>query len=1545
MTIGRTYSPRMDIRVLGPLRVTRPDGDVEIPGAKERTLLLALVARIGRTVPVEDLVDALWGDQPPRAPTKALQTYVLRLRNALEPHRDGAPTVLVTDPGGYRLALGEDQVDQQRFATLAELGHRALLEGRYAVAADTLDDALALWRGPAYAGFRSASFAEAQARRLDELHLAAQEDRWAAELELSGGHATAAEVEALLEVHPFRERLWALLVRALYRSGRQADALDAYERARTLLLDELGVDPGPELRALHRQVLAQDPALAAVTTVPTPDGAEEELTEAEVRGLVAAVADPADVERATADVVATGELTAPAVRRRAAAWVRRTVGARVHEGTAALNRSATDVAELRSRLVHEVSAVEHARRWSADSGVCPWRGLASYTVDDAEWYAGRERLVAELVTRVSSQPLVVVVGASGSGKSSLVHAGLLAALRDGRLPGSDEWPVVSMRPGVHPVREVAQQALTAAGQPAPVGDSLAQLLAPRGPHRTLLVVDQLEELFTLCTDVREREEFLDLLGSLVARGREQVGVVLVVRADFVARLAEVPALSGALSDATVLVGSPTPAELGRAVRVPAERSGLRFDPGLDDSLVDDAGAEPGSLPLLSTCLSRLWERRDGDRLTYAAYVALGGLAGAIAHVAEEVYESFDADRRQAARVLLLRLAGPGAEGGVARRRVPMVELAALPGHVGAVVPLLVDARLLTAHDGQVEVAHESLFREWPRLAGWLNEDETGRRLQRRLAVAAAEWEAGDRDPGLLWRGARLASGLDVALLRPEEITPTEHEFLDQGRAALEAETRAAEDRAEAAQRSNRRLRWLLGGLAVVLAGALVAGALALDARREAVAAGQRREAAAISADAKRLAAQSLNEEHLDLALLQAVEAVRTEDAPETRGALMTLISRVPTLISQTRSAQFLRGDASPDGRTVFLSEYEPRLWAFDAESGEVRWTVDVPRGGNVWSLDAGPEGLLGSVHHGDGGMLVLWDPVTGEERWRLTSEDAGTDLGPGGDPWAGDAVWTADGRIAFITSTHVGYADANGRVRTWQPIDVPVQPTLLRAWPDGGLTFESPLDVGHRLEPATGRLRRLPYVVETVSPDGRRVVTADRSTPDQVRLQVRDARSFAPVGQEFVVSSFDSGADWTDDGRRFVVGVSESLQVRDRSGRLLHERSGGHSGAIMVALFAGADRLWSGGRDGVASVWSIAERHGVLQRRPITGSPFSGEMAVDGSTGIAIQAYQQRLNDAWLVGPDGLAQAPLPLPEDCACQVMDVAIAADGSRLAGVLAEWTETGFDDRSGRLVWWSSEGGLLGERELPWLPMGVDVSDDGRAGVVNGRDGYATVDLETGEFLIGPVGDPGGPLRSAAAARISPDGSQVALVRDRILLLDLDTGDVVAERALGDGPGDAGMGAAWSVDGRYLSISTFDARIAFLRGDTLEDFAPARQAAAGLVAALLPSPDGRWLATLGSDGDLRLWDAPTAAPLGRPLSEEGVPGLLAWDATGDTLRVMHEAGTEGADGRMRVIDTDLDRWVAQACSIAHRQLTPTEWAVVRPGVAWRPTCPEGS
>ena len=360
---------------------------------------------------------------------------------------------------------------------------------------------------------------------------------------------------------------------------------------------------------------------------------------------------------------------------------------------------------------------------------CPYKGLARFEESDAANFFGRERLVAELVARLAEARILAVVGPSGSGKSSLIRAGLLPALATGVLPGAQPWRSAILCPGPHPARELAHR-LHETGSPAD------------GPR--VVFVDQFEETFTAGAERREQDEFVAHLLDVV--DQPDTAVVLAIRADHLDRCATFPELADRLDGNDVLVGPMRDSELRRTVELPVQRAGLEIEGGLVDVIVSEVAGRAGALPLLSTALAETWERREARVLTLAGYRAAGGVNGALARMAEDAYAGLPAGPRGATRRLLLRLCDSGEEGDLTlRRRLPLDEaIDKYDTDVRTALEMLADRRLLTIDSDSVEVAHEALLREWPRLRTWLDEDVQGRRLHRRLHDAARSWDAAAR---------------------------------------------------------------------------------------------------------------------------------------------------------------------------------------------------------------------------------------------------------------------------------------------------------------------------------------------------------------------------------------------------------------------------------------------------------------------------------------------------------------------------------------------------------------------------------------------------------------------------------------------------------------------------------------------------------------------------------------------------------------------------------------------------------------------------------
>src|SRR5215213_7814653 len=580
--------------------------------------------------------------------------------------------------------------------------------------------------------------------------------------------------------------------------------------------------------------------------------------------------------------------------------------------------------ELTGKVIDLQLAREQARALSdpytparvAAEGVCPFKGLASFEPVDADYFFGRERLVAELVARLVGAGFLGIVGPSGSGKSSVLRAGLLPALAGGVLPGSGGWRRLLLRPGERPLEELRR--VLVSGAKDPLAEALDTL--PSGA-RLLLAVDQLEELHTACRSDDERAAFADTLARAAADPDGRAVVVVALRADFYGRFAAYPGLAELLGGNHVLVGPMQASELRRAVELPGARVGLRVEPDLADALVDDVEGEPGSLPLLSTALLELWQKRQDNALTLADYRASGGVHGAVARLAEGTYARVPDERRQLVRAVMLRLVGEDEGDAPVRRRAPLGELDLERNEdVADVLATLADSRLVTVSEGNVEVAHEALLREWPRLREWIEEDTEGRRLRRHITQAATEWDAARRDQGELYRGARLAAALDWTADHALDVNELEREFVTESREASEQETKRV-------RRTNRRLRGLLVGVAVLLMAAVAGGIFAVVQR------GQARDAETAQF-VQRLGAQALVEEDLDLSLLLARQAVAIDDSPQARGYLLaTLRSRPAAIGIMHGDGGTLRGiTVSPDGKTLAVDTGGDRILFFDART-------------------------------------------------------------------------------------------------------------------------------------------------------------------------------------------------------------------------------------------------------------------------------------------------------------------------------------------------------------------------------------------------------------------------------------------------------------------------------------------------------------------------------------------------------------------------------------------------------------------------------------
>jgi basic membrane lipoprotein Med (substrate-binding protein (PBP1-ABC) superfamily)/DNA-binding SARP family transcriptional activator len=741
-------------RVLGPVGAETDGRALHLGPPLQRTLLGALVLHHDEVVPVDTLVEMLWGDHPPRTAAHSLQSYVSGLRVVLGPDR------IETRAPGYLLHATADEVDADRFDHTVEAAATALAAGDAGRASALLDDALDWWRGPPLADVPHDGAMAGEIARLEELHLRALERRVAAQLALGRHESTVPELERLTHRHPLREPLWAQLLLALHRAGRPGDALLAYQRLRRTLADELGTDPSRELTALYEAILVQDPHLLPAATSSR---------------------DP--------------QLETPARN--------------------------------------------------------PYKGLRPFTEADEDDFFGRDGLVRSMLEVLGDpdRPLLAVVGPSGSGKSSAMHAGLVPALRADGIPGLGPVTTVALVPGTDPFGALTAALSAAARSDTPVPPfadegwlpDLLDQIPGTGP--VVVVIDQFEELFTLVAEHTVQRRFLDALDQTLGEHAERLRVVVAMRADLFDRPLAHPAFGRRFVAGTVAVLPLTPEQLEAAAVEPAEQAGVSVEPALIAALIADLADQPGALPLFQYALTELYERRGGgSTLTLGAYRAFGGIDGAVSRRAEEVYARLTPAEQAVARQLFLRLVHPGDQAADSRRRVAAGELAALDVDAIAthtVLDRFGRARLLSfdrdprTGGPTIELAHDALLQAWGRLRTWVDEAREDLRRRGSLAAAAAEWRAAEEDADDLLIGARLARYEAWAAATSLVLTADEQRYLAVSVGRRDQEQVAEDARREAETRLRRRARRRLAGLTASLAllvAVAIAGAVVLLAR-------------------------------------------------------------------------------------------------------------------------------------------------------------------------------------------------------------------------------------------------------------------------------------------------------------------------------------------------------------------------------------------------------------------------------------------------------------------------------------------------------------------------------------------------------------------------------------------------------------------------------------------------------------------------------------------------------------------------------------------
>ncbi len=1139
-------------------------------------------------------------------------------------------------------------------------------------------------------------------------------------------------------------------------------------------------------------------------------------------------------------------------------------------------------------LMEAIVAV--ATRRPARTDQCPYPGLRSFSAAESELFHGREHAVTDVLVRLSRQTAtsgpLLVVGASGTGKSSLLRAGVLPALA----AAADPWPQLVTTPGPHPVRTLAARLAPVADadadglarwlytRPEEFGRLCAQVTRDRG-GRLVLVVDQFEELFTLAAP-REREAFATLLANAWP-----ALVVLTVRADFVDQCLRLPALRTAMANPYPL-GPLAPSDLARVITEPANAAGLSIEDGLVDRLIADVGArdgvdyDPGALPRLAHALRETWQHRTGPMLTLKGYQDTGGVDRAVALTADRVYNGLSEPDRAVLRTALLRMVTVLDGGGVARRKADRAELPE------PVVAQLVEARLVTAEADGVQLSHDALLTAWPRLREWVEQDRQGLVLRQHLGQAATAWQASGRDDGELYRGARLAATLEWAEGRPD-LTGPERDFLLQSK--------------HVRQRATRRLRGLVTGLAVFLVVALIAGVVAAVKWREAT-------EEADNAQSRLLAAESLATADSDPigARRKALDAWRHSQTSAARGALLSNTTTDHPITYDTDLDQANTVDLSPDGRflaaggpdgrlTVLATATGEPIAAFDGHSAQITDVEFSPGGGmlatasesgdldqsvRIWEMPSGrllrtlnagnfvtwrPDGRALAAPGSNGTQIGVaeWDPRTGRStRWLA-------------GPYVDEAAMPLKGAYSQDAERFaVGRGD--GAVELWDT--------------DTGTRVH--VDTRHIDGATESRTRDAAVRHPEVAFNNELLVSAG-SLDGKVRFA--DAVTGKPRGRALDAQFPGTGLNLTADGHHVLtlaapaVGVTRwNLASRRQSGEYAQAPGGtGLVAVVLVALGASANGVVAGQIDGDVVLWprnpgwhhEPAEQVFRVAFNPdgdevaaiagdglYTWEPATGESVMDQMVGPVAIAYRPN-GMRVTVNRDGTVAMPATAGSAETVEIgrtdlvdADVAVSPDGRLVVVKVVTAAADGARD-TGLLVWDAATRERRAVIDLGADTTGVPYfSPDGERMLADVSNASTLADpaAATSEIRTWDTSDFRQrrtiPVEAQGTSVLTPDGGTlITSGGTRIQARDADTGAV--RRTFGEHTSEV-RALALSPDGRTLATGTLgEPAIRLWDVATGNHLATLTGHGAG-IEDLEFSPDGGRLASAGDDTDVGMW-----------------------------------------------------------------------------------------
>lgn len=1215
----------------------------------------------------------------------------------------------------------------------------------------------------------------------------------------------------------------------------------------------------------------------------------------------------------------------------------------------------------------------------------PYRGLFAFREEDAPFFFGREEFTDLLAASVSDQSILAVIGSSGSGKSSVVYAGLLA-----RLKQTTDWVIASFRPGQRPLQALAASLvpfldgslgetarleetnrLAAAFKAGSVTlyDVVERIRQKRESERLVLVADQFEELYTLVHDATSRHRFLDVLLELVFmqqyRPAPVFTLVLTLRADFLGQALSYRPTADAIQEVDVKLGPMTGAELKRAVAQPAQKLGVAFEAGLVPRILDDVGHEPGNLPLLEFALTNLWEKQSAGHLTHNAYEAIGRVEGALARYADNVFSALSASEQLQARRIFVQLVRPG-EGTEDTRR--LATRAELDG-AWSLVHRLADARLVItgrdpAGNDTVEIVHEALIQKWGRLRDWMAADRDFRVWQERLRAAVRDWQSHDQDESGLLRGVSLSTAENWLAERPDDLSQVEKDFIIAGielRRRREMET--ARQQAER-ERLRRRFTWALA------AGMLLALILASAAFLQWRSASRDRDAARVAL-ARQLVAQSqaLLDENLDLSLLLAVEAVSLGGEEELEQNLVEVLAYSPNLaqflhLPESDYSSYLRAGLREDGLLAMGDDASITFW--DVHTGQRTDHPEIASRVNTQSrIVFSPDGSkLATISVPDDAEDSRDTPLMGSLRsteiYRI--EDGQLLQTFPSDVFASTVVFSPDGSLLTtvgLSRTEIWDVESGQLVQTLEGgelafISFSPDSQLVAGSGAGGRLFVWDLSSGEVITNLPAPQNEI--YATAFSPDGRFLVTA--SAGGSIRFW--ETEDWSSISQAIPAHDGPFLLAFSPDGAT-VVSAGEDGVVRRwlvASGEELGQPMRGHqAGTIVGVTYApGGETLLTGMTVGTANerkpqviAWKFPYRSLFGHDDQILGVALGPEESMITSVAMDGKALRWSGNGQF---PYMVAAMDWSLDGNW----WGAALAPDGQRIARGSRQGPVVMYDGNTGEKILTLDE---------PPLPIaGIDFTTDSRwiAGAGCGVGSLTPQRCDTGRTWVWDAesGDVIGMTNFTDAnmvhndVAISDDGRLVAsgtFVIDgdasRIVLWDVATGELLAEQEA-QAVGSSGVfGLAFSPDGTLLTGNGPREFTIWEIGDGGQLSERFTLQNVHNVTAAAFSSDGRRLATGQIDGTVALWDVETGSSLAvDENAQSGGITALRFNDDGSLLVSGSQTGRlvlHNIDQMLSSTENGGLTTVEAACVRANRNLNQAEWQRYFGDEPYRETCPD--